>query len=695
MTARDERQLLSSADELAAARRPRATTGLMRLLVDPCTCCSPRTQKAGMYVLALSMLLPGIASLAVLGAGSIVTLLLRVVAGPFVMLAVKLAIKHLYPTSLGKLHLVAYRAHKWWTGETLHSRTTRVPLAGSACCVYTIACFVDNYCYAIVDTSGDGPCAVALVDPADAPAVLAQLRAISEQWHAERGLRVEAILTTHKHWDHQGGNAQLCQALPGLRVYGGARDEVLGCTHPVRDRDVIELGGLRIEVIDAPGHTVGSVMFMLHAPQPALFTGDTLFCGGCGAPMEGTVADLQASFARIWRRLAPRPHALIFPGHEYTEMLLSSCIADPASCPSDKASAYARLASALLKARRRRSAPGLPLPTVPTCLADELAFNPYFGKLHEAATILQEACRARGARLAAADEGYWKPPPPRDADELIPSMQPLDALATDELAADAPGLPSGALPPERNPTFVLVSTELVRSLSALRSQRRRTLTDERAPSPSEDGGTSPSLARDGSLDADADGAALGALRAQLAHVEHGADDWAAKRERRLREYLVARRALGEEHGASVVLRALSQFGCREGHVEVSALTRALTTLGFDLPLSSDEAGALVRAAREHDAALAAASPAGLAPPLVAGCVSARAIVALLAAAVDEMRPPRTQSLGERLRRCWRGPGQAVEDEAGKARSLPPVAPESAHGPPSLGVIEASDVVLSA
>ncbi|CAL1545094.1 unnamed protein product, partial [Lymnaea stagnalis] len=49
-----------------------------------------------------------------------------------------------------------------------------------------------------------------------------------------------AILTTHKHWDHSGGNRTMRKTFPKLRVYGGALDHVPDSTHVVNDNDKVE-----------------------------------------------------------------------------------------------------------------------------------------------------------------------------------------------------------------------------------------------------------------------------------------------------------------------------------------------------------------------------------------------------------------------------------------------------------------------
>ena len=49
-----------------------------------------------------------------------------------------------------------------------------------------------------------------------------------------------------------------------------------------------------------------------------------LFCGGCGAPFEGTAAQMCATFAKLWR--ACPTGSLLFPGHEYTLSVLPQYI---------------------------------------------------------------------------------------------------------------------------------------------------------------------------------------------------------------------------------------------------------------------------------------------------------------------------------------------------------------------------------
>jgi glyoxylase-like metal-dependent hydrolase (beta-lactamase superfamily II) len=130
-----------------------------------------------------------------------------------------------------------------------------------------------------------------------------------------RSLGVRRVLETHGHWDH-------IQAVPELRDAGysvgvtaedasmlPSYDEVLG------DDEVIEVGRLRLRTIHTPGHTPGSMCFLVEG-RPLLFSGDTLFPGGPGnTSLEGgdfpTI--VRSIEDRIFRPLAA--DTLVLPGH--------------------------------------------------------------------------------------------------------------------------------------------------------------------------------------------------------------------------------------------------------------------------------------------------------------------------------------------------------------------------------------------
>lgn len=130
-----------------------------------------------------------------------------------------------------------------------------------------------------------------VIDPgAEAEVIMAELES--------RGLTLQKILLTHGHFDHIGAAAALKEKY-GAQVYISAVDEELLDDkvksvayimpeipfHPVeadvriKEGDVISQGSMKISVIETPGHTAGSVCFII---EDCIFTGDTLFHGTIG-----------------------------------------------------------------------------------------------------------------------------------------------------------------------------------------------------------------------------------------------------------------------------------------------------------------------------------------------------------------------------------------------------------------------------
>lgn len=112
---------------------------------------------------------------------------------------------------------------------------------------------------------------------------------------SSHGLIPRAVLLTHAHFDHC--NAAYVFQKRGCKIYLHADDEVLVTSdgnlanemglvfhafHPDRylaDGDKIEECGLTFTVLHTPGHTGGSVCYLL---DDIIFTGDTLFCMSVG-----------------------------------------------------------------------------------------------------------------------------------------------------------------------------------------------------------------------------------------------------------------------------------------------------------------------------------------------------------------------------------------------------------------------------
>lgn len=93
-----------------------------------------------------------------------------------------------------------------------------------------------------------------------------------------------AVVQTHGHWDHVRAWDGLRRA--DLEIWGHPGDEALfprPVDQALDDGDVIEVGDIAVEVLHVPGHTPGSLLYLVHgADRDHLLSGDTLFPGGPG-----------------------------------------------------------------------------------------------------------------------------------------------------------------------------------------------------------------------------------------------------------------------------------------------------------------------------------------------------------------------------------------------------------------------------
>ncbi len=214
--------------------------------------------------------------------------------------------------------------------------------------IHAITALYDNYIWV---AEGDGRALV--VDPGEGAPVTAFLE--------RHGLTPVGVLITHHHHDHVGGVEELLERFD-IPVFGPAAERIASVNRPVTDGDTVEIEAIdaRLAVLGVPGHTQGHVAYHGHG---VVFSGDTLFAGGCGRLFEGTAAEMHRSL----QRLAALPdETRICCGHEYTVKNLEFGLRVE---PGNQA-----LARRLETTRRLRDEGR---PTVPSLLAEERATNPF------------------------------------------------------------------------------------------------------------------------------------------------------------------------------------------------------------------------------------------------------------------------------------------------------------------------------
>jgi glyoxylase-like metal-dependent hydrolase (beta-lactamase superfamily II) len=115
------------------------------------------------------------------------------------------------------------------------------------------------------------------------------------------------VFVTHDHYDHTDGIREALGELGGLVFAKSARD----LTSAVGDGDMIEIGELKAQVLETPGHTPDSISLLI---GPAVFTGDCLFAGSVGG--TSSKENHQQQLRSIQSKILVLPDdTRVYPGH--------------------------------------------------------------------------------------------------------------------------------------------------------------------------------------------------------------------------------------------------------------------------------------------------------------------------------------------------------------------------------------------
>ncbi len=143
---------------------------------------------------------------------------------------------------------------------------------------------------------------------------------------SKNGLTIRHVFLTHFHADFLAGHLEL-RNRTGARIHLGSKAQAEFEFTPMADHDSLDLGRVRLTVLETPGHTVESISILVFdldvdARPQAILTGDTLFVGDVGRP------DLRASlgwsandlgkmlYHSVREKLLPLPDAtLVYPAH--------------------------------------------------------------------------------------------------------------------------------------------------------------------------------------------------------------------------------------------------------------------------------------------------------------------------------------------------------------------------------------------
>lgn len=165
-----------------------------------------------------------------------------------------------------------------------------------------------TYTYLIADEKTSQ---AALIDTVNTQAefYLEQLRDLN--------VRCVHVLDTHTHADHISANGLLREKI-GCTTWLGVESNSTCVSRRFKDKDIIQVGNIKIEAIHTPGHTDDSYSFhVVDGRQHYLFTGDTLLINGSGRTdfQNGNAHD---QYNSIFNKLLQySENTVVYPAHDY------------------------------------------------------------------------------------------------------------------------------------------------------------------------------------------------------------------------------------------------------------------------------------------------------------------------------------------------------------------------------------------
>jgi hydroxyacylglutathione hydrolase len=211
--------------------------------------------------------------------------------------------------------------------------------------ILPIKAFKDNYIWIIIRNNFG-----VIVDPGESSQVI--------KFNNNNNICPEAILITHKHYDHIDGVKKLIAHYPSIKVYGPTKSKFDFPYQSVKENDILVMNKskLKYKVIEIPGHTLDHVAYL---DSELIFCGDTLFGCGCGKLFEGTAKQMFNSLQKI---KSLKTTTKIYCAHEYTLNNIRFAMTEEVN-------------NIELSARYKRTINQNI--TLPSSLSEELATNPF------------------------------------------------------------------------------------------------------------------------------------------------------------------------------------------------------------------------------------------------------------------------------------------------------------------------------